>query len=118
MISVKDSTSNLLRFPRDTTLNVGEVAAYLGFTKPYRLSDLAKAASAVPSSRVFRLTVTTGAPLGGEVRLTVNEDGSYRFAGSMRATGFFSYHYRVSMAVRGHPDQIVRLAVHRTGDVH
>ncbi len=117
MTSLRDSTSNLLQFPRESTVNISEVATFLGVPKPYKLADLARTAKALPSTQTFRLTVTTDAPLGGEVRLTINSDGSYHFAGSMRATGFFSYHYRVSMALMGHPDRIVRLAVQRTGDV-
>jgi hypothetical protein len=55
-----------------------------------------------PESRTFTKRVVTpaGVPLGGEVTFEINSDGSARFRGFMRATGFLSYDFTIRAVLR------------------
>lgn len=116
MTSVRDSISHLRQFPRDVTVDVSEVARFLGMSRPLSVRGLCNRASAVSPSVAFVQPVVTGAALGGEARLVVNSDGSYAFSGFMRATGLPSFKYNVAMLVRA-GSGTVALAVRHSGSV-
>jgi hypothetical protein len=61
------------------------------------------------------IVTAEGFPLGGEVEVTIREDGFYEFKGFMRATGFTSYHYHLQVFIRGADNVVV--AAQQTGRV-
>jgi hypothetical protein len=65
-----------------------------------------------PESRTFSQPVITpsGTPLGGHAELVLSNDGSGTFSGHMRATGLFSYKFRVRAVVRSASGQIAVMA--------
>ncbi|MCC7342546.1 MAG: hypothetical protein IT170_15800 [Bryobacterales bacterium] len=56
----------------------------------------------VREEKVFSAPIITpdGVPLGGHVSFVLRNDGTGRFKGHMRATGFFSFHFKVNAVVR------------------
>jgi hypothetical protein len=72
-----------------------------------------------PESRMFSQPVITpaGTALGGHVELELHNDGSGRFRGHMRATGFPSYDFRVRAVVRSSSGRIAVVA-QKTGSVY
>jgi hypothetical protein len=72
-----------------------------------------------PDSRTFRQRVVTpsGTPLGGEVELVLNNDGTGRFRGHMEATGLLSYKFRVRAVVRSASGRIAVMA-QKSGSVY
>jgi hypothetical protein len=71
-----------------------------------------------PESRTFSQPVVTpsGTPVGGHAELTISNDGGGRFRGSMRATGPWSYAFRVRAVARS-GDGRLSLAAQKTGSV-
>ena len=72
-----------------------------------------------PESRTFSQPVITpsGTPLGGHAELVLNNDGTGTFSGHMRATGLFSYKFRVRAVVRSATGQIAVMA-QKSGSVY
>jgi hypothetical protein len=50
--------------------------------------------------------------LRGDLTITLNRDGSYRFSGFMKATGFPSFSYRVAAVIRSATKQVTVAAQH------
>lgn len=96
---------------------VSEVAAYVGLGRPTSVRDLIGTISAMPESCDLAQEIVTGAALGGEVRVRLGRDGSYRFSGRMRATGFTSHTYRITAIVR-RPDGVAAVAFSHSGTVY
>jgi hypothetical protein len=61
------------------------------------------------------IVTNDGIPLGGQVTITLQSNGSYTFKGFMRATGFPSYHYRLQCFVRTTSGLVI--AAQNTGSV-
>lgn len=112
MTSLREGIRRLPRFPLDQTLNVGEVASFLGMERPVAIRDLSTRVDALPDEVPFHAVITTDEALGGEVTLTLRKDGSYAFAGFMRATGAASFSFRVVAAVHSASNQVTVVAQH------
>lgn len=72
-----------------------------------------------PESMTFSQPIVTpaGVPLGGRAEFVVNSDGSGRFKGHMRATGFFSYDFTVRAVLRSRSG-LVALIQQKPGSVY
>jgi hypothetical protein len=116
MKSVQASIRTLPRFSRGDFLNLSEVAHFVNMDWPVSLSAMVTKIDSLPESVPFRSAIVTGAALGGEVTITMNRDGSYRFSGFMRATGVPSFSFRVAAVVRSASNQVTVAAQH-TGKV-
>lgn len=116
MKSLRSTIRGLPRFPLDRTVNVGEVAGFVNMNRPVSVRALATRVDALPDSVPFHSTIVTGAALGGEVNVTLNRDGSHKFSGFMRATGFPSFSFRVAAVVRSGSNQVLVAAQH-SGEV-
>lgn len=112
MTSIRNAISKLPRFPQHQTLNLGEVAQFMGVKPPLSVRDLVGRIDRLPDAVPFHSTVVTGAALGGNVDLTLRRDGSYTFSGSMRATGFPSFSFTVVAIVKSASGQITVAAQH------
>jgi hypothetical protein len=113
MASLRTTVGTLQRFPPGQTFNVREVARFVrGFDESIKLKALIRSIQSLPPSVTFREVITTDTALGGEVRITLSSDGNYRFSGSMRATGFPSFSFRVGMVVRSGSGQVMVAAQH------
>ena len=112
MTSLRASIATLQRYPADATLNVVAVADFLRMECPFSLNALVARIASLPDSIPFHSTIVTGGALGGEVSITLNRDGSYRFRGFMRATGIPSFHFRVGAVVRSATSQVTVAAQH------
>jgi hypothetical protein len=112
MTSLRATIATLQRYPPDATLNVVAVADFLRMERPFSLNALVARIASLPDSIPFHSTIVTGGALGGEVSITLNRDGSYRFRGFMRATGIPSFHFRVGAVVRSATSQVTVAAQH------
>lgn len=106
----------LSRFPFDRTLNVSDVAQFVGIDRPISVTALTTRLDSLPDSVPFHSTIVTGAALGGEIDITLKSDGSYTFSGFMRATGLPSFSFRVVAVVRSASGQVTLVAQH-SGEV-
>jgi hypothetical protein len=72
-----------------------------------------------PESRTFSQSVVTpaGTPLGGQAEMLLRNDGSGNFRGHMRATGLFSYDFRVRAVVRS-ANGLVAVMAQKSGSVY
>jgi hypothetical protein len=116
MKSLRASLPAVPRFPLTATINVSEVARFVSMERPISMSALTARLDSLPKSVPFHSTIVTGAALGGAVTITLNRDGSYRFSGFMRATGFLSFSFRISAVVRSNTGQVMVAAQH-SGEV-
>lgn len=116
MTSLREATSLLPRFGDGPSM-VSQVADYVGISRPTSVRDLIGTISAMPQTCDLSQEIVTGAALGGEVRVRLGRDGSYRFSGRMRATGLTSHTYRITAIVR-RPDGLVAVAFSRSGTVY
>jgi hypothetical protein len=112
MTSLRAAVDTLPRFPRNQTLNISEVAEFVHLQRPVSLKALVARIDALPDSVPFHSTIVTGAALGGDVTVILNRDGNYRFSGFMRATGFPSFSFRVSVVIRSASGQVTVAAQH------
>jgi hypothetical protein len=112
MKSLRGGIQKLARFPQGPTLNASEVAQFVHMDRPISVAALAARLDSLPDSVPFHSTIVTGAALGGEVTITLNRDGSYRFNGFMRATGLPSFSFRVGAVVRSASNQVTVAAQH------
>ncbi|MEJ7680536.1 MAG: hypothetical protein WKG06_22325 [Segetibacter sp.] len=80
--------------------------------RPVSLNALVAKIASLPETVPFHSTIITGAALGGEVSITLNRNGSYRFSGFMRATGFFSFSFRIGAVVQSASGQVTVAAQH------
>jgi hypothetical protein len=116
MSSVRRAIATLQRYPPHATLNIGDVYKFLLMERPVSLRALLDRIAALPDSVPFESTIVTGAAMGGRVGITVNRDGSYRFHGSMRATGFPSFSFRVGAVIQS-ASGLITLAAQHSGKV-
>jgi len=116
MSRLRASIAKLPRFPAGA-INVSEVAEFVHLERPVSVRQLMATIDALPGSLTFRATIVTGSPLGGEVTVVLNKDGSYRFSGFMRATGLPSYSCRIVAIVRSVSGNVA-LALWHSGKVH
>lgn len=116
MTTLRTAIRELPRFPDLGSLNVSQVAAFMGMDQPTSIRDLLGRINRLPPSMTLTQPVVTGAALGGTVTLTIDRDGGYTFSGSMRATGFPSFQYTVLASVRS--DAGVTIATRHTGRVY
>jgi len=112
MRALRGGIQKLTRFPQGATLNVSEVAQFVHMDRPISVAALSTKLDSLPDSVPFHSTIVTGAALGGEVTITLNHDGSYRFNGFMRATGLLSFSFRVAAVVRSASNQVIVAAQH------
>src|SRR5262245_11466585 len=112
MRSLRGSIRRLPRFPLNRTLNVSDVAQFVGIERPISVAALATRLDSLPDSVPFHSTIVTGAALGGEVNITLKSDGSNTFSGFMRATGIPSFSFRVVAVVRSASGQVTVVAQH------
>jgi hypothetical protein len=110
--SLRSAVGQLIRFPSNTTLNISEAAQFLGLGRPISLSNLAGNAASLPPSVRFEQEIVTGAALGGRAAIELKNDGSYTFSGSMRATGFPSFSFRVVAVVKSATGNVLVAATH------
>jgi hypothetical protein len=110
--SLRSAVQNLNRYPLDQTLDVTSVAQFMSMDRPVSVADLIRRLDQLPTSVPFQNEIVTGAALGGSVTLTLNNDGTYTFAGNMRATGLPSYAFRVVAVVRSGSGNVVVAAQH------
>jgi hypothetical protein len=81
-------------------------------------------AAAYDREIVFDEPIVTDEPLGGHHTITIRRDGSWRYVGHMRATGFPSFEFSVlatlgaTIEVPGAPAGAVQLAFSARGEVH
>jgi hypothetical protein len=116
MTSLHASIATLQRYPPGGTLNVSDVAKFVHMERPVSLNALVATLASLPDSVPFHSTIVTGAAMGGEVSITLNRDGSYRFRGFMRATGLPSFSFRVGVVVRSASGQVT-VATQHSGKV-
>jgi hypothetical protein len=116
MSSLRTSIEKVPRFPPDRALNISEVAQFVSLDRPLSVAALVAKLDSLPDSVPFTSRIVTGAALGGEVTITLNRDGSYRFSGFMRATGLPSFSFRIGVVVRSASHQVLVAAQH-TGKV-
>jgi len=108
--SLREGIDRLTRFAPGVALNLSEAAAFLGLGPSTSGSALLEAIEALPDEMPFSKPIETGAPLGGEVSLTLRRDGSFTFKGHMHASGLPSYAYRIRVLVRGPEGQVLAAA--------
>jgi hypothetical protein len=116
MSSLQSGIQKLPRFPPGQTINVSDVARFVGMEMPVSVKNLIGRLDTLPESVSFHNNIETGAALGGSVDLTLNRDGSYKFSGGMRATGLPSFSFRVVAIVRSASGQVT-LVAQRSGRV-
>jgi hypothetical protein len=116
MTSLREGIRRLPRFPLDRTVNVSDVAQFVGMPRPISVRAQIDRLNSIPESVPFHQTIETGAALGGELDLVLRNDGSYTFSGFMRATGFPSFTYRLVAIVRSSNNQVTVVAPH-SGEV-
>lgn len=116
MKSFRANIATLQRYSPQATLNVSDVYKFLLMERPVSINALDAKIASLPESVPFHSTIVTGAALGGEVSITLNRNGSYRFSGFMRATGLPSFSFRVGAVVRSASGQVTVAAQH-TGKV-
>lgn len=114
--SVRRTIAQLPRFGEGPS-SLSEVASYLGIPRPVSIRALIAHVDGIPASCDLQHEIVTGAALGGEVAVHLDKDGSYRFSGRMRATGFTSHTYRITALVR-RPDGVAAVAFTRSGTVY
>ncbi len=115
MTTLRESVDSLTRFAPGAPVNLTEVANYLATSASARA--VIDAAAAFNRDVQLSQRVVTDDPVGGEVILTLHKDGGYTFSGHMRATGFTSHSYRVTVVLRL-PDGQGVLAAQQSGDVY
>ena len=116
MLNLRASIDKLPRFPRGKTVNVGDVAEFMGMHRPVSMRELIERIDRLPDAVPFHADIVTGAALGGHVDFTLRKDGSYEFSGSMRATGFPSFAFTIVAVVRGASGGVTVAAQH-SGEV-
>ena len=116
MTSLRASIATLQKYPPQGTINVGDVYRFMRMDRPVSLNALIGKIASLPDSVPFHATIITGTALGGEVSITLNRDGSYRFSGFMRAAGVPSFSFRVGAVIRSGNGQVTVAAQH-TGKV-
>jgi hypothetical protein len=116
MTSLRDSIATLQRYAAKDALNISDVYKFLLMKLPVSIGDMVDKIASLPESVPFQANIVTGAALGGEVSITLNRNGSHRFRGSMRASGAFSFSFRVGVVVRSASGQVCVAAQH-TGKV-
>jgi hypothetical protein len=112
MSSLRSGIRKLPRFPPGETINVSDVAQFVGMEVPVSIKNLIGRLDQLTDSVTFHNNIETGAALGGHVDLTLNSDGRYTFSGSMRATGFPSFSFRIVAIVRSASGQVTLAAQH------
>jgi hypothetical protein len=116
MTSLRQSIATLQRYPADEAVNISDVYKFLFMELPLSLNNMVDKIAALPESVPFHANIVTGVAMGGEVTVTLNRNGSYRFRGSMRASGAFSFSFRVGAVVQSASGQVAVAAQH-TGKV-
>lgn len=116
MTSLRSTIATLPRYVPGEGLNVSEVADFVRMERPVSLNALVAKINSLPESVPFHQIIETGTALGGEVTITLNRNGSYRFKGFMRASGALSFSFRISAVVRS-PNNQVTVAAQRSGEV-
>ncbi len=116
MTSLRDSIKTLRKFSPSKALNLSDVYKFMLMDLPLTVGELIDRIMSLPESVPFHANIVTDVAMGGEVFLTLDRGGSYRFRGSMRASGAFSFSFRVGIIVRSASRQ-VSLALQRTGKV-
>jgi hypothetical protein len=98
--------------------SVRGVGAYLGMSLPISVLDLMDRLDALPTSRDWNVNVVFGGgfALGGNVGLTIQSNGSWRFHGSFHDSGLDPYSFRVTGTLRAPDDKVLMAFVHG-GDV-
>ena len=112
MTWLRNEIGTLPRFPTGQTLNVSDVAQFMGLKRPISIAALIDRLDKLPDAVPFTSTIVTGAALGGSVALTLTRAGGYVFAGSMRATGIPSFSFRVVAVVRSASGTVAVAAQH------
>lgn len=104
---------------RNWGASVDHVREVVGLARPASLVSVLDA-FAQPVVLETPITTSSGTPLGGHHRITLRRDGTYRYDGKMRATGFPSYTYLVkgtAVPADGPPaTAIAQGAVHGTNE--
>ncbi len=116
MTSLRDSIDTLKKYSRSNALNLSDVYKFLLMERPLTVGEIIDKIQSLPESIPFHANIVTDVAMGGEVSLTLNRNGSYRFNGSMKAGGAFSFSFRVGVVVRSVSGQ-VSLTVQHTGKV-
>jgi hypothetical protein len=116
MSTLRTAIRKIQRFSSGQSLNVGEVAEFLGVHRPVSVRELVRRTARLPDAVPFHADVVTGAALGGHLDLTLRSDGGYHFSGRMRATGLPSFSFTVVAIVRSASGQVTVAAQH-SGEV-
>jgi len=99
MTTLRAAIRELPRFPNLGSLNVSQVAGFMGMDQPTSIRELLARIDRMPPSITLTQNVVTGAALGGTVTLTIDRDGGYTFSGWMEASGIPSYQFTVIASV-------------------
>lgn len=116
MTTLRAAIRELPRFPNLGSLNVSQVAGFMGMDQPTSIRELLARIDRMPPSITLTQNVVTGAALGGTVTLTISRDGGYTFSGWMEASGIPSYQFTVIASVRS--DAGVTVASLHSGRVY
>ena len=93
-----------------------DLAALLGMTPPVTLHDIVERLHQVEAIHVDRaINTNDGSAINGQVVFDLHSDGTYVFAGHVRATGIPSYHYGVQAWAASAGGAVV--AAQQTGNV-
>ena len=102
-------TRSLLGELGTAAASVDHVREVLGFGRPVMLADVLDEFRK-PVVLDTPIVTDDGVALGGSHRITLERDGTYRYQGSMRATGFPSFTYVVRATVDGEGPPAVLVA--------
>ncbi|HEV2088331.1 MAG TPA: hypothetical protein VGR21_08475 [Cryptosporangiaceae bacterium] len=117
MSSLREAIRLAPRFPVNKTVNVGEVAGWLGMdARPTSVRAVVARLTTLPERLDFSQRIVTGTALGGEARYELHRDGTYRYSGFMRATGLPSFEFRVAAVLRS-ADGRVQIVDQASGEV-
>ena len=111
-ISIKNSS--LPNLPLSTRQLATRLNVKLPLSIETILHTLDQAVQVIDKS--MPVSTKDGSPLGGNVRLILRGDGSYTFSGDMRATGFTSYKYSLTVLLKSASGNVVTAC--KTGEVH
>ena len=116
MTSLRDSIKTLRKYAPSKALNLSDVYKFMLMELPLTVGELIDRILSLPESVPFHANISTDVAMRGNVSLDLDRGGGYRFRGSMRATGAFSFSFRVGIILRSASGQ-VSLALQHSGKV-
>ncbi len=111
--SLSDNIRKFHLFARPRVVSLEEVARGLGMARPVSLREMNRRLGAIPTEVRLGSSITTGAALGGRADLVLRSDGTYTSSGHMRATGFPSFAYQVTVHIQGNGARLLPTAFHQ-----